>query len=70
MFVPELGQADSNIYKNLVLDNITFRYGCEKSFKEMQESRRARVSWPTLVLSIFLPRIKSQTIPGLLLSTN
>ena len=33
MFVPEMGQPDANIYKNLLLEDLTFKFAFENSFE-------------------------------------
>jgi len=66
MFVPEMGQPDANIYKNLLLEDLTFNYACEKSFEKMCEQK----SLLTGILKSLMPsRAKPQSIAGLLLTT-
>ena len=69
MFVPELGQLDNNIYKNLLLEDLTFSYPSEKSFELMQDQEPGRITLLGLLKSILFPRPKSQTIAGLLFTT-
>ena len=69
MFVPELGQLDNNIYKNLLLEDLTFTYASEKSFELMREQGQGRITLLGLLKSILFPHPKPRTIAGLLLTT-
>ena len=69
MFVPELGQPDNKIYKNLLLEDLTFKYAREKSFEEMQEHRPLHSTLLSVLHSILFPRAKPRTMAGLLLTT-
>lgn len=65
MFVPEMGQPDANIYKNLLLEDLIFKNACEKSFEKMYEQKSPLMG---ILKSLILPRSKPQSIPGLLLT--
>jgi len=68
MFVPEMGQIDNIIHKNLGLDDLTFKYDREKSYEMTNEKNYNSGSILGFLKSIVFPRAKSQTIAGMLLS--
>lgn len=67
IFVPELGQFDNKIYKNLVLEDLNFKYAGEKSFEKMRENRIIRNAMLIALLALFFPRSRPLTVAGRLL---
>jgi hypothetical protein len=68
MFVPEMGQPDGTIYKNLLLHDLVFKNPFEKKFELSLERESRAISLSRVLRWLFLPRRKLQTIGGLLLS--
>jgi hypothetical protein len=69
MFVPEMGQFDNIIHKNLRLDDLIFKNASEKAHEMLKESSNNRLSLVELFRNIFFPRNKPQTIAGMLLTS-
>lgn len=65
MFVPELGQVDNKVYKNISFAEILF----ENIFdKKLEEKNQKKISINSLLHSVMSRKQKSQTIGGLLFS--
>ena len=64
MFVPEMGQPDANIYKNLLLEDLTFKFAFEKSFEKRYEQKSPLMG---ILKFLILPRSIPQSIAGRLL---
>ena len=68
MFVPELGQADNMVYRNLSLHELVFKNTIEKSYEFNLEKNRNAFSPAGLLKRLFLPGQKQHTVGGLLFS--
>ncbi len=68
MFVPEMGQIDSIIHRNLTLDELTFKNASEKSYEMINEKRSGLAACLNLFKSILFPPPRSRTIGGMLLT--
>lgn len=65
MFVPDLGQPDQNVYKELHLDELVFKNTEEKRF---EQASRASSSLLGRVRGLVFPRYRAQSIAGRLLT--
>ena len=68
MFVPELGQPDSMIYRNLSLNELLFKNPIAKTYEFHLEKSRIAYSPAGWLKRLFLPRQKRSTVGGLLFS--
>lgn len=68
MFVPELGQPDRMIYRNLPLYALVFKNPIEKTYELNLEKSRSVFSLAGLIRRLFLPGRKQQTVSGMLFS--
>jgi len=66
MFVPDLGQSDNHIYKNICLSELMFRNKLEYRYELDTEKTTGRYSLLHKVLSVFFPFEQPHTIGGLL----
>ena len=66
MFVPELGQADNVIYKNISLAELFFKYNFEKVMETKREEYQSHFHLLDFLKMLFLPSNKPQTVGGLL----
>jgi hypothetical protein len=62
MFVPELGQYDNNIYKNVAFEDLIFRNKYESDY----EARLERSRTAGLLQKILRKKFRAHTIGGLL----
>ncbi|MFQ5659157.1 MAG: hypothetical protein ACE5GZ_01945 [Gammaproteobacteria bacterium] len=69
MFVPELGQPDGTIYKNIVLEQLIFNNSFEKKYEMQREEGLDRFSLTGILKSLILPSRQAHTVCGLLLTT-
>jgi len=70
MFVPEMGQFDNIIHKNLRLDDLIFKNAGEKAHEMLKESSKNHLSLIEFLRTIFFARSKSHTIAGMLLTSS
>lgn len=66
MFVPELGQPDNRIYKNIALDELKFRNLFEKQYEIELERQLNSHRLLKILMSLVFPVYSSQTVGGLL----
>lgn len=66
MFVPELGQSDNNIYKNVALDELVFKDKYAEAFERVYQSRLERLYTFGLIEKLLKKKYKPRTIGGLL----
>jgi hypothetical protein len=66
MFVPEIGQPDNHIYKDLNLDNLIFVNPLDKRFEIMLEEESDKFSLLRLLKSLIIKSNKPRTVAGLL----
>ena len=66
MFVPELGQPDNRIYKDITLHDLQFRNFIEKNFELECEHRSEKGIFMKLLKSLVFGRYRPQTVNGLL----
>lgn len=66
MFVPELGQPDDHIYKNLSMDDLIFRNPFDRKIELNRENQLRRFSLKKIIRWVFSPVYKPQTVCGLL----
>lgn len=64
LFVPEMGQPDKNIYKNLCLDDLIFKNLMDKRNETEREKALDQFTLTRLLQSILLPTTKPQTVGG------
>jgi hypothetical protein len=65
-FVPELGQTDSNIYKNVALEDLVFKNKYAEEFEREYQARLDRIYTVGLLGKLLGKKDKPQTIGGLL----
>ena len=70
MFVPELGQQNHEIYRNLHLDDLVFKNPFDKKFELSFENRMRQFSVLRLLKKLFTTGQKVHTVGGLLFTTN
>lgn len=70
IFVPELGQPDKNIYRNLYLDDLVFKNSFDKKFEADLENGMRKPSVSALFVCLLIARRKPQTVGGLLFSVH
>ena len=68
MFVPELGETDGNIYKNLKLEQLVFRNPLEKKYELQRDENPDSTAILNIFRSMFVSSAGSQNIAGELLS--
>ena len=69
MFVPELGQPDNKIYKNLTMNELVFKNPFDHKF-ELELERKLRKFSPLRFFKRLLsPAHRLQTVGGLLLTS-
>ena len=66
MFVPELGQPDNTVYKQLTIHELIFRNPLYKRH-ELASEQAQRFNLVKLIKSLLLPNDKPVTVAGLLL---
>lgn len=66
MFVPELGQSDNNIYKNVAFDDFIFKNKYAEEYERDFQSHLERSNTTGLLKKILRKKFKPQTIGGLL----
>ena len=69
MFVPELGQSDHKVYKNLLLDDLLFVNPFDRKFEHEIEKRLAKTWLLGFIKWLFNASSRSNTMGGLLLTT-
>ncbi len=69
MFVPELGQPDNNIYKNLCLGHLIFKNPFDQKYEIAREKELNQFNLIKILKSLFHPSYKAQTVGGLLFTT-
>ena len=70
MFVPEIGETDINIYRDLSLKDLIFFNPFEKEYEFKREAELSQFNLRGLLKSLFLPSNKSLTVGGQLLLPN
>ena len=68
MFVPELGQSDKNIYRDLSLEDLIFKNPEDKYFELKVENEAGTQSILEFLQNLFSTRTRPQTVAGELLS--
>lgn len=68
MFVPEFGQKDNRIYKNLSLDDLIFKNPLDKHYEMKLEEQAGARPLLELFQSLFYSRNRAQSVAGELLS--
>ena len=66
MFVPELGQFDNKIYKNISLAELVFKNTFEKVIETKREEYQSHLHLLDFLKMLFLPSNKPLTVGGLL----
>jgi hypothetical protein len=66
LFVPELGQADNKIYRNISLGEIVFKHDFEKEMETLREEFQGQFHLEDFLNMLFLPCNKPLTVGGLL----
>ena len=69
MFVPELGQPDNKIYKNLTMNDLVFKNPFEKKFELDLERKLQKFSPLRLFKRLLSPGHRLHTVGGLLLTS-
>lgn len=70
MFVPELGQADGQIYKQLSVNDLLFKNRSEKQYEIGLDSSKYKFSLLRILRSLFFSTHKPVTVGGLLLCSS
>lgn len=70
MFVPELGQPDGRVHKNLSLADLLFKNQFEREIELNLENELRKFSITRLLRSLIFPRKKSNTVGGLLFTVS
>lgn len=68
MFVPEFGQIDNRIYKDLSLDDLIFKNPADKYYEMKLEEKAGATPLLGLFQSLFGSRNRAQSVAGELLS--
>ena len=69
MFVPELGQSDHKVYKNLILHDLIFKNPFDKKLELDLERKLQKFSWLRLMKRLLFTTPGVQTVGGLLLAS-
>ena len=69
MFVPELGQTDNNIHKNIAFDDLIFKNTFARKYEEDNQSRLGQSGTISLLHKFLGKPYKPQTIGGMLFCT-
>jgi hypothetical protein len=69
MFVPEIGQIDNNIYKNVAFEDLIFKNKHAREYENEYEARLERSYIAGLLQNILRKKYKPHTIGGLLFCT-
>ena len=69
MFVPELGQPDNKIYKNLTLNDLVFKNPFDRKLELDLERKLREFSLLRLIKQSVLPPQRLHTVGGLLFTT-
>lgn len=67
MFVPELGQTDNNVHKNVPFDHLIFINPYEESFEREYEERLRKRTLAGFLQAVFFRKYQTYTIGGELL---
>ena len=69
LFVPELGQPDNNIYKNISLEDLVFKNPVEKRLEILHEQDvdENKNKFSKILRFLVFPQYKAHTVCGLLL---
>lgn len=70
MFVPELGQPNSNVYKQLSVQDLIFKNLSDKHYEIALDSSKYNFNLFKTLKSLFLPAYKPATVGGLLFATS
>ena len=70
MFVPELGQPDGSVYKNVSIDELVFRNPLDRKFELACEQRINRFSLGRLLARLLFGKPRTHTVGGLLFTTH
>lgn len=70
MFVPDLGQPDNRIHKNLNLDDLLFKNPFDQQFELKLENIIRKFSFSAILRSLIFPRRKLNTVGGLLFTAS
>lgn len=68
MFVPELGQKDNLIYKDLSLDDLIFKNPADKHLERQLDDKAGSTALLELFRAIFNSGNKAQSVAGGLLT--
>ena len=68
MFVPDFGQSDNNIHKNLCLEDLVFRNSLDKHFELRRDEQLDSLSLVNRLRALFFSPVNSQSVAGELLS--
>lgn len=66
MFVPELGQPDGQVYKNLYLDDLLFKNQFERQIELKLENELRKFNLVRFLRMLIFPGRKPHTVGGLL----
>ena len=66
MFVPELGQPDRNIYKNIAFEDLVFKNTCAWDYEKNQQVRLGKSQTALMLYKILRREYKPRTTGGLL----
>ena len=66
MFVPEFGQADNKVYKNIAFEDLVFTNTLVEKFEKKHQERLAKYNGMNLLHKLLNRKYKPQTIGGLL----
>ena len=69
MFVPELGQPDDRIHRDLFLDDLIFRNSFDRRIELNLENKLRKSSILRFLQRLVFPSQKMHTVGGLLFST-
>ena len=69
MFVPELGQPDSTIYKNLTMNELVFKNPFDHKFELELERKLQKFSSLRFIKRLLSPARKLHTVGGFLLTS-
>ena len=70
MFVPELGQPDGRVHRNLCLDDLIFKNTFERQIELNLDNELRKFGLFRLLRTLIFPRRKPHTIGGLLFTVS
>ena len=70
MFVPELGQPDNRVYKNLCLDDLIFKNPFDRQIELDFEKQMRKFSIVRFLRTLIFPEKKLHTVGGMLFTVS